>query len=123
MKLPMKLILCAVLTTGLVAAQTPRRAARQANHVALGLSPQQKTQMLELRANFMKQSEPMRVQMQQNHQALLQAEQANDLPKIHELTTIQGQLQGQIAGFRSEMRAKRYSLLTPEQRAKLPSPK
>ena len=121
MKLPMKLILCVVLTTGLVAAQTPRRAARQANRVAL--SPQQKTQMLELRANFMKQSEPMRVQMQQNHQALLQAEQANDLPKIHELTTIQGQLQGQIAGFRSEMRAKRYSLLTPEQRAKLPSPK
>jgi Spy/CpxP family protein refolding chaperone len=84
----------------------------------LNLTPAQ-----EARANAefqaVRQSEqPIGQQLKQVRLGLFQAARANDTEKIDQLSPQEANLKGQISAMRNEARARIYSTLTPEQRAK-----
>ena len=63
-------------------------------------------------------AQPIRGQLKQVRLAMSQAVRANDTAKIDQLTAQAAGMKGQIASMRNQARAKIYSTLTPDQRAK-----
>jgi Spy/CpxP family protein refolding chaperone len=98
----------AALAAGMAFAQTP----------AAPLTPAQKEQARAIRQQARQTAEPLEQQLKTKREALAAAVKANDVAQIHSLAAQCGQLQGQLLGIRSEARAKVYSTLTPEQKAK-----
>ncbi len=85
----------------------------------LGLSADQKSEFKTIRQQAQKDAQPIQDKLQQNRQALAAAVKANDTAQIEALSKSQGELRGQARTIHSEARAKIYSELTPEQRAKM----
>jgi Spy/CpxP family protein refolding chaperone len=92
--------------------------ARQRMMQALNLTDAQKQQAKAIFQQARQSAQPVRQQLQQNRQALSAAVKANDAAQIQSLSNQQGQLEGQLLAIRSEARAKFYSSLTPDQKAK-----
>ena len=85
---------------------------------ALNLTPDQKQQAKSIFQQNRQQMEPLLQQAKQNREALSAAIKANDTAQIQQLSTQQGNLQGQVVAMRSASMAKFYATLTPDQRAK-----
>jgi len=63
-------------------------------------------------------AQPIRQQLKQVRMGLFQAVRANDAARIDQLSAQEANLKGQISAMHNEARAKIYSTLSPEQRAK-----
>jgi Spy/CpxP family protein refolding chaperone len=85
---------------------------------ALNLTDAQKELANQLRADTKAQAEPIVTELRQVRQELAAAVKANDTGAIQNLTTRQGNLQGQLAAIHANSMAKLYAQLTPEQKAK-----
>jgi Spy/CpxP family protein refolding chaperone len=134
-KQAIKLAMAGALAAGLALAQTPasapqaapagtagaktvRGALRHRMVKALGLTDAQKQQAKAIFQETKTANQPIRVQLQQNRQALAAAVKANDIGQIRQLAQAQGTLRGQMMAARSEGMAKFYATLTPDQKAK-----
>jgi Spy/CpxP family protein refolding chaperone len=96
--------------------QRGARSARIARY--LNLTPAQQAQAKAEFQAVRQAAQPIHQQLKQVHAALFQAIQANDTAKIDQLTAQAAGMKGQIASMRNQARAKIYSTLTPDQRAK-----
>ena len=123
----------AALAAGMAFAQTPapstpaqtapkairgRAGIRHRMMQALNLTPDQKQQAKSIFQQNRQQMAPVLQQAKQNREALSAAIKANDTGQIQQLSTQQGNLQGQVVAMRSASMAKFYATLTPDQRAK-----
>jgi len=84
----------------------------------LNLTPAQEARA---RAEFQavrQSAQPIRQQLKQVRMGLFQAVRANDAARIDQLSAQEANLKGQISAMHNEARAKIYSTLSPEQRAK-----
>ena len=130
-----KLATVAALATGMVFAQaspstSPSPKAQTGNHQgvrrhrarmaqALNLTDAQKAQAKAIFQQAREASKPIRAQLKENRQALMQAAKAGKSEAdLQRLATVQGKLRGQMVAIRTEAFAKFYSTLTPEQRTK-----
>jgi len=91
---------------------------RQRTARALNLSDAQIQQARTIFQETRKKTEPVRVELRQNRQAMAEAVKANNAAEIQKLSKTQGELMGRLIAARSEGRARLYNILTPEQRAK-----
>lgn len=98
------------------AAQQHQRGARMARY--LNLTPAQQAQAKAEFQAVRQSTMPIRQQLKQIHAGLFQAVRANDTARIDQLSAQAANLKGQISAMRNEARAKLYTMLTPEQRAK-----
>jgi Spy/CpxP family protein refolding chaperone len=129
----MKLATVAALAAGIALAQAPvtnpptqpthrqgaaRGKARRHMFQALNLTDGQKQQAKSIFAEARKSTEPLRLQLQQNRQALTAATKANDRGQIESLSKSSGDLRGQLKAARTQTMAQFFQILTPEQRAK-----
>ena len=84
----------------------------------LNLSPAQEARARTEFQAVRQSAQPIRQQLKQVRLAMFQAARANDTEKIDPLSAQEANLKGQISAMRNEARARIYSTLTPEQRAK-----
>ena len=84
----------------------------------LNLSPAQEARARTEFQAVRQSAQPIRQQLKQVRLAMFQAARANDTEKIDQLSAQEANLKGQISAMRNEARARIYSTLTPEQRAK-----
>lgn len=129
-----KLAAVAALATGMVFAQasapSPSPNAQAGRHQgvrrhrarmakALNLTDAQKAQAKTIFQQAREATKPIRAQLKENHQALIQAAKTGKSDAdLQRLATVQGKLRGQMVAIRTEAFAKFYGTLTPEQRAK-----
>jgi len=85
----------------------------------LGLTADQKSEFKAIRQQCRKDAQPIQDKLQQNRQALSAAVKANDTAQIQALSKTQGDLRGQMKAIHSQTRARIYSDLKPDQRAKM----
>ncbi len=95
-----------------------RRAMRQRMMQTLNLTDSQKQQAKTIFQQARQNAQPLREQLKQNREALSAAVKADNTAQIQTLSAQRGKLEGQMLGVRSEARAKFYSILTPDQKAK-----
>lgn len=95
-----------------------RRGMRQHMMQALNLTDAQKQQAKTIFQQARQNAKPFREQLKQNREALSAAVKADNTARIQTLSAERGNLEGKMLAVRSEARAKFYSILTPDQKAK-----
>jgi len=98
------------LDTGRQAGLRLRRMAR-----VLQLTDSQRQQARAIFSQARQAAQPVRQQLQQNRQALKEAEIGGG--DVQQLAALHGNLSGQVAAIRAQAWAQFYNLLTPAQRA------
>jgi Spy/CpxP family protein refolding chaperone len=86
---------------------------------SLNLTSTQNAKAQAIFQNARKSSEPIRMEMRQNHEKLAAASKAANETEIQKLSHEQGRLVGELVAIRSEAHSKFYQMLTPEQRLKV----
>ena len=92
---------------------------RQREMQALNLNSTQKQQAKSIFQEARTSTQPVRAELRQNRQAMAEAVKADNSAQIQKLSKTEGELMGRLIAARTEARAKFYSILTPEQRAKM----